>query len=396
MHKRRKRSKVKRFIRKHKKLLILIGVVVLIVCLLGAVSIIDKNYRSADVSNADGKENDPQIEVLSLGDEVSIVGEGIDTWLDSYITAGKFFRENSIGEDLYTAESPRLQYTISNLPSDIEVVKQVVKLSQNKNMIDSKVYSLDKDDREVTFDYLYVDTTYYYEIDVSLSNGRELLADGSFNTKNTPRVLEVDGVWNFRDIGGTRTISDNRINQGLIYRGTELDGANEKKFAITQTGVSVMLEEFGIKTELDLRADVYVHRTNKLGEAVSHKLLGFNMYKDIFTSDGEKACREAFKELANEENYPIYVHCTYGKDRTGTLCYLLDLLLGVSEERSYKNWELSALTDGALNYTPMNHFMDELDAFSGATMQEKVENYLLSIGVTNNEIDSIRNILLED
>lgn len=105
--------------------------------------------------------------------------------------------------------------------------------------------------------------------------------------------------------------------------------------------------------------------------------------------------RKLFADLANENNYPMYMHCTYGKDRTGTVCYLLQLLLGVSEEDAYKEWELSVLLDGRVDYDSMEKYISTLKTLNGDTMQEKVENHLLSIGVTQTEIESIRRILLE-
>ena len=42
----------------------------------------------------------------------------------------------------------------------------------------------------------------------------------------------------------------------------------------------------------------------------------------------------------------------------------------------------------------MDSFVETMKTFEGSTMKEKAENYLLSIGVTQQEIDSIREIFL--
>jgi hypothetical protein len=44
----------------------------------------------------------------------------------------------------------------------------------------------------------------------------------------------------------------------------------------------------------------------------------------------------------------------------------------------------------------MENFVKELNTFDGDTMKDKVENYLLSIGVTQETLDKIREILLSD
>ena len=36
--------------------------------------------------------------------------------------------------------------------------------------------------------------------------------------------------------------------------------------------------------------------------------------------------------IADENRYPVYIHCTGGADRTGTLAFLINALLGVGED----------------------------------------------------------------
>ena len=55
---------------------------------------------------------------------------------------------------------------------------------------------------------------------------------------------------------------------------------------------------------------------------------------------------------------------------------------------------MSILAHGELgNY--IDEFIAAVDQLPGATLREKVEGYLLSIGVTSEEIASIRQIFLE-
>ncbi|KAL8695517.1 MAG: hypothetical protein Q9218_000095 [Villophora microphyllina] len=50
--------------------------------------------------------------------------------------------------------------------------------------------------------------------------------------------------------------------------------------------------------------------------------------KDTIDSSGSEL-RQVFQVLADADNYPIYFHCTQGKDRTGLIALLLLLILGI-------------------------------------------------------------------
>jgi hypothetical protein len=51
------------------------------------------------------------------------------------------------------------------------------------------------------------------------------------------------------------------------------------------------------------------------------------------------AVKYAMEEIVNGEN--IYFHCRIGTDRTGTVAYVLEGLLGVPEEDRIQDYELS-------------------------------------------------------
>ena len=114
-------------------------------------------------------------------------------------------------------------------------------------------------------------------------------------------------------------------------------------------------------------------------------------YDGIFTDYGKEKIRMVFADLANPDNYPIYLHCTYGCDRTGTICYLLEALLGVSRGDCLKDYGLSNL-----NIANIQVIENGLKSYEGDTLKEQVESYLLSCGVSEYQISSIRNIFLGD
>ena len=160
-----------------------------------------------------------------------------------------------------------------------------------------------------------------------------------------------------------------------------------------------MSEVMGIKTEIDFRG------SKEAGDITESVIPGANLtyatlsgYADAFT--GLEGYRQTFEILADKNNYPVYYHCTGGADRTGTVTFLLNALLGVSETELIQDYEFTTFS----HYNERNSqqgvyakyykdFREGLDTYAGDTLQEKVESYLLSIGVTQSQIDNIKAIM---
>ncbi|KAG2174052.1 hypothetical protein INT44_000166 [Umbelopsis vinacea] len=74
-----------------------------------------------------------------------------------------------------------------------------------------------------------------------------------------------------------------------------------------------------------------VHATLLVGSEVLTPMGLPTMYKQFL-----KACKneilDALRIFAEPSNYPIHVHCTQGKDRTGMVCMLLQGIAGVPED----------------------------------------------------------------
>jgi protein tyrosine/serine phosphatase len=146
-----------------------------------------------------------------------------------------------------------------------------------------------------------------------------------------------------------------------------------------------MLLDLGIRFDMDLRSEAD-NKGNALGANVIHKNYPIAQYSGVLTEKGSVPVRALFAELADPKNYPLYLHCTYGADRTGTICYLLEALLGVSDVDLRREYELTTFTHGMVATEEFVAFVTRIEAMEGSTTQEKVENYLLSIGVTPEEI----------
>lgn len=274
-----------------------------------------------------------------------------------------------------------------------------VRLSTKADMSDAVTYTTDTNSLELI--NLLAGTDYYWTV----TGGKKVSAIQHFQTAATIRTLTVDGLSNTRDCGGWATTDGGVIRQGLVYRGAKPDN-------ITQTG-KAQIASLGIKTDLDLRKPseaAGLNGVSPLGSDVQY----INYNAPYYWNDSAGINTEAYKEaLVNEikvyadaSNYPIYVHCAVGRDRTGTICFLINALCGVSEKDLYLDYEFSLLssagtldnaTTQALVEWNFKGMYDNLMSHyaNGGTIQNAVENFMLSIGITESEIASIRSILVE-
>ncbi|MBR4943055.1 MAG: tyrosine-protein phosphatase, partial [Clostridia bacterium] len=255
--------------------------------------------------------------------------------------------------------------------------------------------------RSVALYNLYKGTQYYVRVTAFQGEEAVVSAEGKFKTTDLgPRVMCVDGIHNVRDLGGYTTTDGKRTKQGLIYRGGTLTPADVYTSNITEEGKRVMREVMGIKTEIDFRSEGEAGVKECVIPDVELHYVTLNGYAEGM--DG-KNYKKLFSMLANEENYPMYIHCTGGADRTGTVSFLFNALLGIPEDVLIQDYEFTSFSlFGERNSQTgtygqyFKRFRAKLDTYEGESLQEKVESYLLSMGVTEEEITSIRGIMIEE
>lgn len=239
--------------------------------------------------------------------------------------------------------------------------------------------------------------TYFIRITAVDEAGQEHVAETTFQTTNLgPRVLYVEGTYNVRDVGGYETSFGKTTLQGLIIRGDQLYPT------ITRNGIKTMEEELGIKLEIDVRIPSQSEwtKSESIIPGAALKYCSLSGYSDCFSSsrDGYK---QVFQQLAKPENYPVYIHCTGGADRTGTVCFLLNALLGVDEATLIQDYEFTTFSDWGTRSTKSGTYAGYWRPFyqtlttqyEGDNLMENVESYLLKIGVKQSEIDTIRGIM---
>lgn len=300
-----------------------------------------------------------------------------------------------------------------------------VRLATDAQMQTALSYTVERSEINYSFENLIPGQTYYYDV-CGTRKGDNTQID-SFTVADYPvRWITAGGVSNMRDLGGWRTVDGKQVKYGLIYRGGMLNGYNNGP-KITERGRQVFVEQLGMRSEIDLRNDF------DNGGQVSCAWVGgayyrwslsaydsITRYSGRYSEASLETLRNVFAFLSNENNYPVYIHCNWGADRTGTLAYLINGLLGVPYEDLVRDFELtsfspsgaryrSAIEEGTFSSTGImrndsgNYIafgrMHEIFATRYKTqdmsLAQAIEKYLLEdVGVTQIQIDNIKKIML--
>ena len=265
-----------------------------------------------------------------------------------------------------------------------------VTLSKSRDLSDPIVLSTTE--CSISIYNLEIGRSYYWQV----SDGENVSQLFTFTTAITPRFFSVGGVSNFRDMGGYYTVDGKRVKQGMAFR----SGYTHE---CTAEAMDFMVNTLGIKTELDLRGS---GEPTFDSSAVKRRVIGMMWYGGVLAKENYETTRQTISAFAYPENYPILFHCHVGRDRTGTTSILILGLLGVDEETILKEHYSSYLSslgncdpaEYLIQLTYVRELLDGLKQYApaDATLQEQIEGYLLEIGVTKEEIASIRAILLED
>ncbi|KLO11877.1 hypothetical protein SCHPADRAFT_998569 [Schizopora paradoxa] len=255
-----------------------------------------------------------------------------------------------------------------------------------------------------------------------------------------PPFLQVEGVINIRDFGKLPTNDEkSKIRGGVLFRSGELT-------RITDAGKST-LRDLGIKKIFDLRGEAeitaYGSATSVIDgvevvpvsfpvaylvtetDKTEKRLKKFgtdpegafdDLYSDIL-KHGAVPYRTVLHHLRDKPEEPCLVHCTAGKDRTGVIAAVIQMLLDAKTELIMKDYCLTevglepALPYLAERFNKIPLYRDNWAAFSRSGRCEPrtienimkrineeyggVESYVKGdIGLTDEDIAAIRRSLL--
>ena len=293
----------------------------------------------------------------------------------------------------------------------------------------------------------------------SVQGGGET-AKGTFKTMDlAPRDIHLPNVSNIRDLGGRIGLGGKRVKQGMAYRSAGLnsnahkycsaketlkmykEGTLEEKFGeegrkvkeqidkdkgkfkfdpkapflrkslikekckgkpiITPESARYAIDVLGWKSDIDLRRDneTWGMEGSPCGPEVKWWHISHSSYSGMAQPVGKEAFTKVFRVFLDEKNYPLVFHCIGGADRTGAVAFILNALLGVSDDELDKDWEITCFIYEDQSFGHKTRF-DKLravfDAYPGSCTREKVEAYVKALGFTDADIAKFRSIMLED
>lgn len=210
---------------------------------------------------------------------------------------------------------------------------------------------------------------------------------------------------NFRDLGGYATQNGKTTNWNVFYRSACPNSLNNSDLKL--------LKELGITAVIDLRG----------GGNVDEKQTGYTSIKDFkhynlalgggIPPRRATDCPYSYMEIADSPNIKkvfeilsendgaVLFHCFAGKDRTGIVAALLQLLAGVDDVDIIADYTLSYAYFLARIRMDFSRFDAEMDVFRPLpdhmegflrVFREKygtAQNYLLKIGLSQAQIDRL-------
>lgn len=240
---------------------------------------------------------------------------------------------------------------------------------------------------------------------------------------NQQRILDWEGAYNARDLGGYRTEDGRETRWERLVRSDNL-------IRLTSAGRRA-LEEHGVKTIIDLRLpqeleiDPPPFRDH---ESIAYHHLSFvdpstvgqgsapERLADDYVGMIERFAPrvgEVMRTIANAPEGGVLFHCHAGKDRTGVIAAFLLRLAGVPIETAAEDYALTRdllrpvdeewLENGSgtrewrekeyerthARAEVMAEVLERVEAQHGS-----IEGYLLDAGVTQEEIEKLRERLL--
>ena len=223
---------------------------------------------------------------------------------------------------------------------------------------------------------------------------RRISKNRSNNRNDYPSLSDAEFA-NFREVNTTG------IARGKLYRSSSPinDWGNRNLIA------DKLSEAYGIKTFINL-IDTTERMKGYKGFSSTYyskqTAIALNMNLKFRSKDFQSKVAQGVKFIARNEP-PFLIHCNLGKDRTGLFCAIIEAFMGatpgeISEDyaKSFYNYFGVKTYTSDYNFVVNNEIRPFLAAILGVkdidnvNLSDAAERYLLRIGVSAVEIESVR------
>lgn len=199
-----------------------------------------------------------------------------------------------------------------------------------------------------------------------------------------PRWILNDDLENARDLGGVPLRAGAAVAHGELFRGPPLR-------PLTEAGCDEFAR-LGIRTVVDLRIATERDSSPESSCVTDRARLvlaplpvpyGVSPSDYIADLDTFESIARVFEVLGDPAAYPVYFHCTWGRDRTGVLAAVILRALGASRADIMKEYALSNASVGAYPAS-LEAVLDVIEQRSG------IASYLAAAGVRREQVDVLR------
>ena len=249
-------------------------------------------------------------------------------------------------------------------------------------------------------------------------------------------MTPLKAVNNFRDCGGYATTDGQQMRTGRLYRSGTLDDARRDDLRL--------LQAIGLKTIVDLRAprekkkelpaiagarriDLPLELENKARDRMQALMVKRGaedevvdilrqMYRDL-ADEAQPQAGQLFHVLLSADAYPVLIHCSAGKDRTGFMCALVQQAVGVGRAAMFQDYLetnnhfgivtprvariMKIFSFGRLQIENVRASLSAREEYLQAAFEQIDQHhgglamYLAKCGITSREIATLRGLLLE-